>query len=734
MKLVVLIYLLYFIYFVNGSFIEYILKKLNLRRADFSCPNSMPQQFIGVAVNEIGAFSTHPLHHKNLGVKENEILKPKELKFVTKKIFNNIEVVKFRIKDIGSNVGSSIGILLYFCSGTSPMNDVYSVIKDFKNEDYAVQYIDQAISCTIDICRVGLYINQVIGGHGDITTRVKESNSFDKSYYLVFEPDEEHKGIYFAGISGDFFPLVPCPYYNWVATAFLTRYHPKDYIIKGGQSGGDHFYDTNIFVPAFSLTRSEHDKTHFICGELIQETVKNVEVGFNVKPNNLEHSLVKGKEIEMKDGKITCDGKELDQKSSFGYVDSKDNLMSGKSEVLYFGEGFKFYHNQIVLVYDNAPARVVRHRRFWEIFNDKSFENYSPKCAGYVIDVKMEFTLELNKKETLDVNMKKRKNGEEVPVVYMSSKHIESGKVDARCRGIKAGGRDARFDDFFEISFKTKLQKVVDPNLKVNDQPVLSELIISSESDDVFGLYSCELDCSNCEGKKSLADRNIILLPKELFTATVNVKAYSDSKDILSCPLEVNNVGELRYMNVLYKGQTKISYDVVKDSPADIFKKNETSINYTGNKHKLTDGTIVECNYTAFNSPYMLQKKVIQYNELRDQKDHVGSKILVPIIIAVGVAIFVIIIIIILVTLRIIKRRKKIKLLSQATSASGASSMSKSEFTRSSMTKSSSTSKTKRKPKKSKSSASKSKNSKSAYSSSLSKGSKSKSKTGSFAG
>ncbi|CEF64889.1 Hypothetical protein SRAE_1000314200 [Strongyloides ratti] len=732
MKLLILIYLLYFTNVINGSIFEYIFYKIGWHQADFSCPYSMPQEFVGVSKDEGDSFSMNPIIFQNLVQNQYaKYLKEQTIILGNEKKLKNIQILKFKLRELAKYIQQGNGLLTYFCSGSKDMKNVYMPVKNFHDEKIEVLRQTKTIPCTVDTCKIGLFFVHNMNCDEYCFNKFARVDKISRIFYIVFEPDDQNKGIYFEGVSGDFFPLVPCPYHNWVVAAYITRYQVRGYVVKGGQSAGKEFFDTNVYIPAFAVTNTHHHNKYFVCGELIQEGEKNIEIGFKVTLNNLENNELRGNNIKIEGGKVYCKGKVVDQKNSYGYVDSSYNIISGKSEMIYFGEGFKFYYNQIILVYKSTSNELFREERVLLIFKKQIFKNYQPECAGYIKNVKMEFTFEIDKKEVLDVHTKKLEGDKEVAVVFLNKNYIEKGKIDIRCRGVKAGGRDARFDDFYELTFKTKLQRVLDDTLKENTQPALSELIFSSESDNVFGLYSCQIDCpGNCAGKNNLQDRNIMLLPESIFEATTNTKIYTDSKEYLVCDLKVNNFGELKFMHIQYRGKEKISYDVVRNIPEDGFKNNKSAIIYVGNKYKFTDGTTVECNYTAFDRPYMYQKKVMQYNDLRNQIDQVGNKILVPIIAGVGAAVFIIILVIVLVTFRIIKRRKKIKLLSKATSASGASSMSKSEFTRSTMSRSLSKSRGTR----SKYSNSNSKSNKSNSSTYKTKGSKSKSKTGSFVG
>uniref|UniRef100_A0A0K0F4C8 6-cysteine protein n=1 Tax=Strongyloides venezuelensis TaxID=75913 RepID=A0A0K0F4C8_STRVS len=143
-----------------------------------------------------------------------------------------------------------------------------------------------------------------------------------------------------------------------------------------------------------------------------------------------------------------------------------------------------------------------------------------------------------------------------------------------------------------------------------------------------------------------------------------------DKKDILEVTImkdDKNKEIPVVYLNNYYKEKDKIK---------NVFKKNNTSVEYVGNKHEMADLTDVTCSYTTFGKPYILQTKVIHYNNIINQSDDVGNKILDLIIISVGVAALIIIRIILVITFRIIKGRKKVRLLSKASSACDASSMS----------------------------------------------------------
>uniref|UniRef100_A0A0N5C411 ZP domain-containing protein n=1 Tax=Strongyloides papillosus TaxID=174720 RepID=A0A0N5C411_STREA len=583
-------------------------------------------------------------------------------------------------------------IKFFFCDkGGKKLNNVHITLKNYVSEKVGLHFVDNSVQCSIEACRIGLYLKH----HKKITSEnVKDLKHIDHSYYVVIVPDEEHKGLYYTGLDNEvdemkgFFPLVPCPYHNWVGTAFLTQYKVRESIINNGQLIKDN-EDSNILIPAFRISSEPYFQNHFVCGKLLQIDHDPVDIGFKIDlidPSGLKEKIKnKAKhKITLHGNEIKCDGNKINTKTSFGFLDKEYILNSKESLMTYFNEKFEFYHGQLILEYDEV-TNIQQQKYFLSLFKqDSEIVKHSPKCYGYIDDLKQtfEFTFRIDKKDILDVTIMKDDKNNEVPVVYLNDYYKEKGKISVECYVVKSGDKDKNFNGYYNKAYKTKLQRVVQQELKHNDQPEVNELIISSENDKLFGIYICQLECNGCNKNDYVKDRNILLLPSTLFNVSSDIKVYSDSKNYLSCRLNIDKFGQLKSMSIIYKGKSKIEYDAIRNTPEDVFKKNDTSVEYVGNKYEMADLTYVTCSYTAFGKPYILQTKVMHYNELRSQSDDVGNKILVPIIISVGVGVFIIIGIILLITFRIIKRRKKVKLLSMASSASDASSMSGSRFSK----------------------------------------------------
>uniref|UniRef100_A0A0N4ZZ98 Glyco_hydro_38C domain-containing protein n=1 Tax=Parastrongyloides trichosuri TaxID=131310 RepID=A0A0N4ZZ98_PARTI len=540
--------------------------------------------------------------------------------------------------------------------------------------------------CSINVCAIGLYFRHT----GVNTETFKALTGINEAFYLTIDPTKMKKYFVFEGVhtvkDEELFPLVQCPYKNWISSSFLTRFEPDDHIINNGiLVSGNNF--RSIFLPAFQLSSRDEHKNIFPCGKLLQGIGLNelkldpIQVGFKIKDSM---NIKPTKTINFDQENLKYDGNILTPRFTFIYIGKEHNTKSQENKMFHFGKTQKkLYYGAIILSYEQ-PSITDEETSFTSTHHN--LKVIKPTYVGKLENIKMKFTLKV-KTSILKVENIVNSNNENIDVIFLDKGYLNpenKTQLTVKCQGYFDGTGSSMFDEYFDYAFKTKLNKLKN-NMKSTDIPKDSKGLdffdMSLISGELYGRYFCQLDTQN--GNEIIPSREVILLPKIKEKASIVINVYSaDDKYNMFCESIKDNFATLKKVVAILKDNKKIEYDVITNKPEGFFDVNKTHIILKKDKFEMENKINIMCDYDAFNYPYMEYTKVMSFEP---PKGPPTNDIMIPIILGIGGSVLLLIVIVVLISLRIVKRRRKIKLLSQASSAVGASSMSESKFSKSSV-------------------------------------------------
>ncbi|CEF64786.1 Hypothetical protein SRAE_1000303900 [Strongyloides ratti] len=557
------------------------------------------------------------------------------------------------------NYISSKGIRFLYCPIDNLANHMYH-FTNYNGNKFLRKY-HGSNRCNVGHCEIGLTLYR----KDHDANKLLHGGLINYSFYISIKAKPD-MALLFSGVemNNNVYPLVPCPYIGWIANHVNASFVPSDYVLDS-YIKIDEDYNRHRLMPAYKHTSYYSgipgSKTNaFICGYIKQKDQPDLPVGFELHNKNQQIEPV---EIKMDEKKIMCNGIDISEHYKFGYLEASYNLIANKLQFDYLDKDIKFYHGQILYVYDreiieHERKEALRNKNILEndsLFDSKYFDDkihyYNPICYGRIKDRSAVLKPKVG-------NVPQKESGEMTFKVANQGANI-GNKLS--CHAVIDGLPDERFSDFYLKRYKTKIQRIKNPKGEKVDEKKVDSLPIIEDVDKFFGTYKCELEEDG--GFDLILQKEFTIIPEKSVHYKNTVRGSSSDKDILKCNLK--SIDNLK----LY--EMKVNDGIDKIKIFNYYKKDEFNENFILRNEYITyhpskpddykNNTIVSCTFgipgdsnSLYETTYHISKASTGLKE--DDEASKNNKLYILIGCSAGGVLLLIIIVIIIVIL--IKKKK----------------------------------------------------------------------------
>uniref|UniRef100_A0A0N4Z6U8 Bee-milk protein n=1 Tax=Parastrongyloides trichosuri TaxID=131310 RepID=A0A0N4Z6U8_PARTI len=343
---------------------------------------------------------------------------------------------------------------------------------------------DETANCYIYTCNIGFFFyHQVVNGQEIIKRKTVD---FDNVIYIKLTTKKNEFLIGNLKYVSKMYPLIICPYDNWVGTISGAQFVTFD--ISGIQY--DKLSNRHIIQ---SMYPRNSDKSKFICGELKYIDGTSLKIGYEIELDTSEVSLTAGK-INISKDSFVC-GPETNESSYYHF--SYNNINKNNIEMRFLNleksKNISIFHNDIIYMYDKFGPMIERLKN--EGFSPNSYNgNISPTIKPLCFKKVGNFhgTLKLFYVDGTEVNLEGDKNKGGKKSLTITEKTVDK-KIILICE-IIVQSKESKYNvkDFFKKSFKGSLVAVGSKN---KDKEV-KELVFTRDSNN-YGTYKCILKPAN---------------------------------------------------------------------------------------------------------------------------------------------------------------------------------------------------------------------------------------------
>uniref|UniRef100_A0A0K0EMG0 Ig-like domain-containing protein n=1 Tax=Strongyloides stercoralis TaxID=6248 RepID=A0A0K0EMG0_STRER len=513
--------------------------------------------------------------------------------------------------------------------------------------------------CSLGYCELGLYLYK----NNTSPDKLNQGGTIDNALYIALKAGPGMALIFHhVKIYKDAFPLVPCPYINWILKLFETSFVPSYYVNRDTIELKEDF-DRHRLVPAFMQTYQKVGLFHelmpaFICGNIKQQENSDVPVGFQIIKSN-EPSPTGS--VKTDNDKILCMNQDISKYYLFGFLNNTYNIDSDVPIMKYLKNDFKFYSEQIIYAYDHEEVLRDREKALQSkdpspkasLFDRAYFDNqiyyYKPICYGKVN----------NKSAILKPKVSsivQRESGE--MVFKIANQGVNAGSKIS-CHAVVDDDYNGRFSEFYAKRYRTKIQRIKDSKGQPVNENKVYEIPIIDDADKFYGTYKCELE--NPGSVDLILEKEFVILPGEALIYKKDIYISSNDKDALKCDLKSKENLELSELRVNIDDEKILKYNYFeKEESNEIFKLKKDYVTYKPSSFKdLKNGTVLSCifglpggNNSLYITTYYL--KDVETSDSNDDSSNTKMFIIIGCA-AGGLVIFIIIIAIIIV---VIKKKK----------------------------------------------------------------------------
>uniref|UniRef100_A0A0N5CAJ2 EGF-like domain-containing protein n=1 Tax=Strongyloides papillosus TaxID=174720 RepID=A0A0N5CAJ2_STREA len=424
--------------------------------------------------------------------------------------------------------------------------DIYSSNLEIKpgEEDLYLNYDDPRV-CSLKICEIGIYYRPYtqITQDGILNFEDKEA------YYVVLSNTEEEKDIIFGTYLYDDhnYPLIPCPYTNWIPKNILTKFIPSNYVIENGIEFPYNDYDRHRFVPGIP---SSKNGSILYCGKIYQPNFKEINVGVQLKLNRKNTTY---NNIEVTTTGVKCSDNKTYSNNIFSYTPDNTNYYGNNRELKKFHpEIDRIYSGQMMLIYKEDNIRqmigVIDHEEIRNEFFDNR-KKVEPICSGIVPDKIATLHLKIDDEK---ISFKKTDSG--IMLVKIDVKSRRNKMLHVGCHAVVDDASDNRYENFYLKRYKFVLFKGKLSNF--NSSNNLDKINISSIMDpkNIYGYYSCGMDKD--KKNSNIRESEFVLLPEKQVILIEPVTNISKANNSFFCYKNYMEIGDLSVIKIeLHSGR-----------------------------------------------------------------------------------------------------------------------------------------------------------------------------------
>uniref|UniRef100_A0A0N5BU08 6-cysteine protein n=1 Tax=Strongyloides papillosus TaxID=174720 RepID=A0A0N5BU08_STREA len=487
-------------------------------------------------------------------------------------------------------------IILMFCPTKYYQTINSSLISEYEKRSLFLRY-DKPRTCSLKICEIGIYYRPYTYNTLD---KILNSNEKDV-FYVVINNKVREQDIKFGTYVYDNhrYPLIPCPYTNWIPNINLTKFIPSKYVMENGIQFPDEYNDRHVFVPVIP---SSNDNITLYCGKIYQPNFKEINVGVKLKFGSQSTSYDK---IETTRTGVKCLNEEINPINhySFSYTPDNINYDGNSREIKKFNpEKDNIYSGQIIIVYEKATVRLTisdytSNGELTDKFFDKQ-KKVEPMCNGIVSDKEATLHLKINGKI---FNYNKTASG--IKLVKISTELYENKILHVGCHAVVDDNSGKIYEDFYLKRYKFVLFKGKLSNFSSSNK--LDKINISSTMNqkNIYGYYSCRMDKNKNSSK--IKESEFVLLPEKQVIWTEPVTSISKTNNLFFCFNNYMEIGVLSVIRIELPTGSELNN---LDNPS-AFTANESLIIFDDYNDYGNGVMKLFCEYKAFNEPFILLKR-----------------------------------------------------------------------------------------------------------------------------
>uniref|UniRef100_A0AAF5CV45 Ig-like domain-containing protein n=1 Tax=Strongyloides stercoralis TaxID=6248 RepID=A0AAF5CV45_STRER len=590
---------------------------------------------------------------------DGAILTMKNVRYIEVPLDENCRKVSTIYNKDEFNCLDKYGMEFYFCPFDKVEKHLYYFIS--YNGTNSIAKVNRYNKCNLEQCDIGFHLHK----QNTDSDKLKKGGTIDYALYIALKvkPDEP---ILFTGVKiyKNAFPLVPCPYINWIPKLANSSFVPSSYVNENTMKLMFDF-DKHILVPAYMLTQ----QLTFICGNIKQLYMHDVSVGFQFTEDDEETnpSIVKAY-----NDVIICDKKDISNYQLFGYLENAYNIDSDVPIMKYLKNDYKFYSGQKIYSYDGGKIfaeRILAMQSkksspqgniFVKSSKPHEIYYYKPACYGTILD----------KSAVLKPKVSNIVQKESDKMVFKITNQGVNAGNKISCHAVVEDDYNGRFSDFYVKRYKTKIQRVKDSKGQPVNESKAFEIPIIDDADKFYGTYKCELE--NPGSVKLISEKEFVILPGEVLIHKNDIYLSNNDKDALRCDLKSAENLTLYELRVRFDNGRNFKYSYFKKEESnEIFKLEKDYVTYNlPSFNDLKNGIVISCLFglpggknSMYETTYYLKNDIVvskpvidSSSNSKNSENSENSKMFIIIGCAVGVLVVLVIIIAIIIV--ILKKKK----------------------------------------------------------------------------
>uniref|UniRef100_A0A0N4ZIB1 6-cysteine protein n=1 Tax=Parastrongyloides trichosuri TaxID=131310 RepID=A0A0N4ZIB1_PARTI len=463
------------------------------------------------------------------------------------------------------------------------------------------RYLDdgEQTECHIKFCHLGLFFYHSTSRGRQLID--KKVGDFKNVIYIELITSTNEYLFSSVKINSNHFPLIICPYENWVAKQSKVEFDAYE------RSGiiFNKFHMRSILLPIYERHEGEGK---FMCGELKYATGNKLRIGFEVVVRKTEKEI-KPKAIDIYKEDLVCNSEnKVSDYYHFSYNNKNKNNFSMKYMNMERSKKISIFHNDIIYLYNKTDKRI-------EDLKENGTDNVNPRYEHTYVFIEPScrirtypiFTkMKLHRIDGKDINLIEN-NKSDTQILYVT-KDLLNKRIDLNCV-IEVNDEGSRYNlkDFYKNTFKGRLELVDNSN----NHKGVKELRFTKDFHD-FGEYKCIVESLNSEitDFKSIVSLSFETIPEDNEVFVEEEKWEDMSTVFIICSTSINYFADLINMKVRLNG--KYLYDMSKNKDMIYFSNEGSYVKFKRNelseKKREIRKAYIECIYKTKNNVIFSRK------------------------------------------------------------------------------------------------------------------------------
>uniref|UniRef100_A0A0N4Z6B2 Ig-like domain-containing protein n=1 Tax=Parastrongyloides trichosuri TaxID=131310 RepID=A0A0N4Z6B2_PARTI len=511
--------------------------------------------------------------------------------------------------------------------------------------------------CHLTSCEIGLflYTNYNLNGGSDLI-----KNQYLQYINVIYVKLIKSSNEYLLAkikIKANHFPLMLCPFKNWVAKESMLEFHSNEE--NGIQF--DKLNKRNILVPIYERNEGENK---YKCGNLKYLDGEILDIGFEleISKNLLEDLKVRKIDI-YKDSLVCSTGDKEADFYHFLYNDNNKTNIKMKFIDIKSLKNVSLYHNNKIYLYNIFNDQIVKLKNygFTNITKGDSIEvpRIEPSCVIHIKPIHGKLVLKRIDSKYIDME----KNFLSDIKIWYIKENLLDKNIQFECE-IEIENKIVRLsvENFYKETFKVSLL-FDDGSIKGRE---IKDIKFTRDFNN-FGKYECKLEpvignnLYNDSEKIQRLSFETIPAQEDMFREVL--KWSNDSQINIKCKINLENFAKIINMKVLINYEH--IYDRLNKKDRKYFSEKD---NYVIFKHrKLVKKNIEKANFECFYKSQngvkfsIKNKGTMVDNETKSNEGNLFNNNNITLVISIASITIILILVIIVVTEIVVIRKAKKK-------------------------------------------------------------------------